>query len=666
MAQLFIDESPDVRVRVSDANVKRIERLEPLMTALEACPHGGKMALWAELSARSELSEKSLQRIYGVWRREGWRALIVCYSNGSSPLPNAFVHWWKGLVLQFGVKRGVRQAHHELARRFDAWRKGDASAAIPGYAACPERDAATLLPAGWTYKNLSRTKYLPTKAETIAAKGGALAAREFKAPVCVKRAAEPGMVYQFDDMWHDHYASVPGFAQPVRPLEFACIDESSGCRVLFGVRPRLPRKDGTNEQLQGHEMALLLVTLLTMVGFHRDGCVLKVENGTATVDAEQEAVLTRISGGRIRVERGAMLGGGAFDGGYSGQARGNFKHKAALESQHSLIHNAASIMPAYSGNNRRVPEDTQGLLKARERLYKKAERFLPKELLDTISADECGWDDYNAQYCAIVERVNRRTDHNLTDWPGRDVAEYRTDTADDFRPVGAGTCREVVSLVCGNPLLYRRRKMSPREVFERGRGELIFADYREAALICRKWWKPARVRENKTFDFKDDYGTYHQFYARIRSESAVTNLLPGTEVFVFLNPMWGDAHGVLIFDAQARLIGESTDEIERLDAKDKAAIERACGIAEGSYRDAVRSINSFSKPKRDARRKAIVQLDKRCAEADAFLAAIDAANQQAREKVLAESDDDFDGIRSAFPVSPTATAISDEDDDILF
>lgn len=674
----FDDEMPEVRLGVADDNVKRIAALEPVMRELENCPRGQKMAFWYEVASKlaatytpasgtEALSVKRLQAIYAQWKRVGWQALTLNYGKqGEEKLKPAFVQFWKSLVLQFGVKRGVRQAHHELRRRYLRWRAGDAASAIPGYDRCPEWDPATNLPSGWSYPNLNRKCYLPTKAETVAAKGGALAAREFKAPVCVKRAAEPGMVYQFDDMWHDHYASVPGFAQPVRPLEFACIDESSACRVLFGVRPRLPRKDGTNEQLQGHEMALLLATLLTTVGFHRDGCTLKVENGTATVDAEQEAVLHRISGGRIRVERGAMLSGGAFDGGFSGQARGNFKHKAALESQHSLIHNAASIMPAYSGNNRRVPEDTQGLLKKREQLYKKAEKFLPQELLDTISAGECGWDDYNAQYCAIVERVNRRTEHNLRDWEGREVAEYRTDTADEFRPVTAGTNREVVSLVCGDPLLFRRRKMSPREVFERGRSALIFVDYREAALLCRKWWKACRVRENKTIDFKDDYGVYHQFYARIRNATSVTDLLPGTEVFVFLNPMWGDAHGLLIFDAQARLIGESTDEIERLNANDKSKIERACGIAEGSFRDAVRSVNAFAKPRRDARRKAIVQLDERCSEADAFFTAIEEANQKAREKVLVESDDDFDGIKRVLPVAQNAAPLPDDDDDLLF
>lgn len=655
-------------MQVSDVNVKRIAVLEPAMEALELFAGGGKMAFWQELAERvsaqagKPISAKSLQRIYAAWQRDGWRALTLNYGCGASPLPANFVQFWKTLVLQFGVKRGVRQAHHELARRYAAWRKGDATAAIPGYATCPEWDAGTNLPPGWTYKNLSRAKYLPTRAEATAVKVGALAAREFKAPVCVKRAAEPGMVYQFDDMWHDHYASVAGFAAPVRPLEFACIDESSACRVLFGVRPRLPRKDGTNEQLQGHEMALLLVTLLTTIGYHRDGCVLKIENGTATLDAEQEAALLRMSGGKVRVERGAMLGGSAFEGGFSGQARGNFKHKAALESQHSLIHNAASILPAYAGNNRSVPEDTQGLIKARERLYKKAAKFLPAELLDTISAGELGWDAYNARYCEIVEQVNARTEHNLEDWAGREVAEFRVDTADDFRPVSAGTSREVVALVCGNPELYRVRKMSPREVFNRGKSRLVLADYREAAYICRKYWKRVKVTNAKAVDFKDDYGVYHKFLARIRRESSVEDLLPGTEIWAFFNPMWNGTHGVLFFDDKARFIGESTDAIERLDANDKAAIERACGIAEGSFRDAIRAANAFAKPKRDQRRKERLALDDSCAEADRFLAEFEKAQKQQREKVLLESDDDFDGVVARKSVSTTVRDEEEEED----
>lgn len=671
MSRLFRDENPETRLALSDANVKRVEALERLMLAMEATPRGARMDAWAALErdARDALggrgiSAKSLQRIYADWRREGWRALTLNYATRPTQLPPAFVHFWKTLVLSFGVRRGARQAHAELRRRFDAWRGGDRASAIPGYDAVPERNAFTLIPEGWSYKNLTRAKFMPTAAETAASKGGALAARAFKAPVCVRRAAEPGMCYQFDDMWHDQFAVVPGFAAAVRPLEFAVEDESSACRVLYGVRPRLPRKDGTNEQLQGCEMALLLATLVSTIGWHRDGCVLKIENGTATVDAEQEAVLARISGGKIRVERGAMLSGAAFDGGFSGQARGNFKHKAALESSHSLIHSASSSIPGYAGNNRTVPEDSAGLVKARERLYRRAEKFLPPALLDKISLGVPGWDEYNRRYGEVVERVNRRTDHALSDWGGREVAEYRIDAAEDFRPVTAQTSAEVLAIVRRDPALFRLRKMSPREVFSAGSGALVRADYREAALLCRKFWTRVKVAQDRTISFKDGYGVFRKFYARIRREHSVEDLRAGLEVFAFTNPMCA-GRGVLIFDDAARFIGESTDEIERLDPADKAAIERACGIAEGSFRDAIRSVNSFAKPKRDARRRAIVELDALAAETDSLNAALARAKNASRERVTIESDDDFDGALSAVR-SGRADSASGDEDDLLF
>ena len=680
----FSEETPDVRLSVSEANRNRIAVLEPVMEALRAFPRGaGKMEYWHETALRLAatyrptsgtdcLSVKSLQRIYSRWRREGWRALALNYRGGaaSENLPPAFVQFWKGLVLQFGVGRGVKQAHNELRRRFDAWRRGDASAAVPGFPECPPRVPGTELPAGWSYDNLKRARHLPTRAESVAAKAGMNAAREFRPPVCVRRAAKPGMVYQIDDMWHDHYASAPGFAAPVIPLQFGVLDEASACIVTYLIRPRLPRADGTNEQLQGAEMAFLLASLLADYGYHRDGCLLKVENGTAAVDADQEAVLAQISGGKIRVHRGAMLSGAAWDGGFSGQARGNFRSKAHIESAHSLIHNASSSVAAYRGVNRTVPEDTQGLIKARERMYRALEKAgFPQEVLDALSAGECAWNEFADRYAEIVDRLNARTDHDLADWEDNVVAEYRTDTNHDFAPVTSGTSRAVLSLVAGDVALYRTRKMSPAEVWRAGRSELVRVDAREAALLCRKYWTKVVVTDRKTVEFKERFsGKKIRYLARMRGETGVTDLNPGTTVFAFFNPLWSE-RGVLLFDADARFVGETVDEIERVDAADEDKIKKAIGVSEGAWRDAIRSVNAFMKPRRDERRE---RLAANQSGVERFFATVEKAKlEDARKRLDAVSDDDdFDGVlasasnKASRDESPRAE--DDEEDEINF
>lgn len=675
----FFSETPEVRLSVSESNRARIAVLEPVMEELLAFPRGcGKMVFWQEVAQRLAvcyrpdsgadcLSVKRLQVIFAKWKREGWRALCLNYKPRGNEefLPEAFIQFWKGLVLQYGVGRSVAQAHQELVRRYNAWRKGDATQAMPGFPECPPRVAGTDLPLGWSYANLKRKKFLPSKAENTAAKVGMNAARDFKAPVCVKRAVEPGMVYQFDDMWHDHVASYRGLAAPVIPLEFTCLDESSGCRVLYGVRPRRPRKDGTNEQLQGSEMAILLATLLTDVGYHRDGCVLKIENGTATVSAEQEAVLTQISGGKIRVERGAMLAGSAWDGGFAGQARGNFKHKAHLESSHSLVHNAMSHLPGYRGNNRNVPEDTQGLMKARERLYNKLEKAgLPQEVIDGLSAGECSWDEFTARYAEVIERLNRRTNHNLCDWEERRIGEFRIDTNHEWMPVTAGTSREILELVSADENLFRTRKMSPREVWNAGLPNLVKADFREAALLCRKWWVSVKVSERHTIEFKEPYdGMRLKFYARIRSAQSVISLLPGTAVWAFFNPAWRE-RGVLLYDETGRFLGCSIDEIERIAATDEAKIRKAIGVAEGSFRENLRSVNALMKAKRDDRRERLAANQERI---DSFLEKRRSASleDQQRRRAMLESDDDFDGVWEKERV-PASLRDEEEDEDVIW
>ena len=682
MKTLFQNATLAERVAVNEDNRRRIAALEPEMLALDAIgKRKGRTAAFADAAARVALkyrsrcgrvlNAKAIEAIFYRWRGEGWRALCRNYrpSKLHDGLPRAFIQFWKSLYLLPNVNRSGKSAYRELIRRWNAWRKGDATAAIPGYAECPPCAVGARVPLGWSAGNLLRKKYRPSLVEATSVKRGLLAAREHAPHIRKLRPDAPGKAFQFDDVWHDIYVSAPGFSKLVRPLAFGCLDESSGYYALTLTKPRLPETGDDAKtkhiQLNGEEMALLLATWASEVGWHRDGCVLKVENGTAAISPEQEEMLALISGGKIRVERGAMLAGKGYAGAYAGNARGNFRHKAALESLHSLLHTEQSLLPGYSGNNRDVPENTQGMIRARAKLYKE-NADLPPALRDMISAGELTFDEFQSAMGEIVANVNARTDHDLADWEKRITREYRTDAAEDFRPVTAATNAAVLAALGGDPNFIRVRKMSPREVWTNGLNALVRADYREAALLCRKFFKICRVNRNHEIAFTDgQMRERHTFLARIKTLSGATEVLGiGEMIHVFYNPFAAD-RGILVFNADGTFRGESAEEIKRIDQDDEEALVRAIGTSESVFREAVRGASALTDLQR-ARTAVRIDRNRKLREAHVRQLACKRIAQNAHARIALDDAelDDFDAPEEMLPPPPQNFPADDADDEI--
>lgn len=682
MKNTFSEATCDERVAVSEPNFRRISALEPVMLELDAIPRGGgrvnafraaaaRLAETYHLPNGDALDARAIEAIFYRWRREGWRALMLRYRRGSAEttLPHAFVQFWRTLYLQPGINRSGSAAHRALVQRWRAWRAGDPDAAIPGYAKCPPRAQGDALPAGWSRGNLMRKKYKPTAAECVAVKRGFVAARDCAPCIRKQRPVAPGSAYQFDDVWHDIYVSAPGFSQLVRPLEFGCLDEASASKVLFFCKARLPRKDenakAKHVQLNGEEMSLLLAAWAAEIGWNRDGCVLKVENGTAAVSAEQEEILRIISRGAVRVERGAMLAGAAYDGAYAGTARGNFRHKANLESHHALLHTYTSLLPGYSGNNRSVPEDTQGMIRERARLFKRLES-LPPALRDHISAGELTLAEFQTALGEIVDMINTRTDHALVDWDAHTTREYRIDAADEFRPVSASTNPAILAALGADPDFVRVRKMSPAEVWNAGGNALVRADWREAALLCRPYFKPCTVSPRHEIRFKDpQLGDEHVFVARMRNVlGEKVTLDVGERVSVFFHP-WLPDKGILLFNADGTFRGSCAEEIRRIDQTDTDALVRAVGKAESVFRDVVRGASALTTMRRQWRAERLRRnADLVFAHAEQTTAARAASDKASR---LALDDADLETFDAPADPPPEIGALDPEtafDDDI--
>ncbi|MBQ2732267.1 MAG: hypothetical protein IJF68_04390, partial [Opitutales bacterium] len=144
---------------------------------------------------------------------------------------------------------------------------------------------------------------------------------------------------------------------------------------------------------------------------------------------------------------------------------------------------------------------------------------------------------------------------------------------------------------------------------------------------------------------------------------SVISLLPGTAVWAFFNPAWRE-RGVLLYDETGRFLGCAIDEIERIAATDEAKIRKAIGVAEGSFRDSLRSVNALMKAKRDDRRERLAANQERI---DSFLEKCRSASleDQQRRRAMLESDDDFDGVWEKERV-PASLRDEEEDEDVIW
>jgi hypothetical protein len=542
---------------------------------------GGLVRSLEQVADRMGVSPATAQRKFYAARAHGWKGLV---NRSKLPkeqkLPAAFVQYWKRLCEE--NQRNCRQAHKILIHK---WRHTDD--AVPGYPTPPPA-SVNGIPYGWGYKNLMLHK--PTKFELELARRGRTAAANFRPLIMTTRVGlQVGQFYMCDDLEHDLRTNYVGVnRQALRPLELGVFDLFSGCKAGYGLKPMIEGDDGAKQKLKERDMRFLIAYMLTAFGFRMDGTTFVVENGTAAIRADLEAVLYDCTGGAIKVQRGSMEGAPALHGWYEGRGKGNFRVKAHLESLHSLVHNVTAMLPGQMGMDRNhSPEELHGRMKVNNTLLKALEK-LPVEKQNLLKLPVLHFQQFHGILDAIYRSINARTDHDLEGWEeaGLVTQEYRIHVEDKrWLPMEMlarmpPDRREAVTALIEQPGLSRCRKLAPVEVWEQGRKALRRLPMHVVpAILGKDLAVERRLGRDGVFTFEDrDVGACtFRYLGRALNREGYEVLLRDNEVYqTWQNPI--DPSSLLVSDARGCFIG-TCRRIEAVRRDDVEALHKAMGDA---------------------------------------------------------------------------------------
>ena len=462
-------------------------------------------------------------------------------------LPKAFLDYWRGLCME--NQRCNRQAWMKLLRAWERWRTG-AGEPIPGYDTPPTSYGSGNYPEGWSYNNLLR--HAPTSFELAAVRQSRGAAMS-KLP-CVRTTREDLHFFgeiQFDDMWHDFM--IAGFGNKpgaVRLLEFGCIDVHSGFMLPPLLKPRLiDTSAGTMKNLNTADFRFFLASVFTQYGYNPKGTVLTVEHGTAAISKELEGFLSDISGGAITVNRGGISGQGAFIGAYEERGKGNPRAKSSKEGIGKLIHNALATLPGQVGTGIEArPASLHGRLKEYSALMKAVEGMdgnalaaLKIGILPLDLASEIVFEHYRI--------LNGRTQHDIQGFEklGYVRLEIRLPGSSEWVGIedaaagmSAEQARAFSILAAGNKDITRTRKLSPQEVFNMHKAELVrLPEWAIPQIVGMEYGKRRKPRR-MVFEFEDreiEPNALLRYEAKaIDIEGREIQLKDGEEYLTYVNP----------------------------------------------------------------------------------------------------------------------------------
>ena len=535
-------------------------------------------------------SADNIGRKYRAYKKHGWRVLIDdAKLPKSCPVapqkkqgqPPAFIEYWK--ALQENYQRNSLAAYRELIRRY---RQNETQ--IPGIGnwrnvwidthgsnppkVCP-LDAP--LPEGWGGNGRNLMRYQPNKFELTSSRIGLGAAKKFRPQVYTTRVGmEPGQVYVFDDMWHPNKVNFLGVnSKAMIPLEFSCLDLFSACQITWGAHPMtMDEFNKKREALRDSEMRFILVDVLCVKGYHKAGCCLHVENATAAISKELEELLFHWTGGAVTVRRAGIRHAAVHDGFFVGRGKGNPQFKAALESLHNLKQNELAHLPGQVGKDRdHSPEQmgdyadsktkssvgsiehyNQTLLKAMEQMPERA-MMLEFPFLE--------YNQWKQIVGAIYQRINERTDHDIEGWVEAGLVQNRFQLNPGGEPIPMerllGMTKEQRVAVEALMIPMAPRKLSPAEVWERGKKNLIrLAPHYVPMILGRQNAKELPVLENFMFEFKDRRmgPGHHRYIARVTTEHGEQLMLePGEKYLLYSTPF--DPSAAFIADKDNSFIG---------------------------------------------------------------------------------------------------------------
>ncbi len=541
----------------------------------------------AQAAQRMGVSTSTARRKWDCAGRCGWRGVVdqrrpVRISE--SAVPDETKEFFRALC----------EKHARSSR--DAWKKlvalWHAGQPIPGYSEPPHPDVSGL-PRGWSYAQFMRSA--PTKYELKSVRIGSMAADAHRPLVLTTREGlEPGQIYMFDDLWHDHLVNFVGVSRTaLRPLELAALDVASASKVAYGLRPRVKTEDGHTGLLE-RDMRFLVVAVLANCGYRAAGTLLTVEHGTAAIRKDFEVSIDAMTGGAVRVVRGGIRDAALVLGGWSGSKRGDFKLKAALESSHNITHNALGLLPGNTGSNSREnkPEHLGAIEAYNNKVLREVEK-LPadraSEIIGQLELPLMHWADYTRAVSDVYRWIDRRTLHKLEGWErcGWTATEFRLST-DDERWMPAQNLRllpddrrEAALAVASRPGCMRVRMLSPAEVWASGakRLERLRPEH-IPTLLGPDLAEVKRPDRHHCFSIESqEYGGEVVRFPASRVRNALGQdvvLDPRQEYLVFLNPF--DMAALFICDRDMRYIGQARRQVG-VSRADLDAIHHAIGQA---------------------------------------------------------------------------------------
>jgi len=578
---------PSVRNEVDDWLKLLAKVTKPIQRSLEAAAR--QMGVSAK-TARKKFDDFRKGCVKGdrVFEPGDWRVLIN-YSKVpavESALTPEFIEWFKQQAEK--NKRKTRPQYRQFVK---AWREGKE---IPGLDNSLPRHCP---PPGVGYDNLM--KKIRDEFSKLAMRRGLGVAVAKCGPQIFSTRANlwVGSHIMIDDMWHDNF--VVFGRQIVRVLELDALDVFSGKLLTHGTKPRFRRDDGTMDGLKEKFAGLLVTGLFFNEGYSPRGTIVLAELGTAALEERIARILFDRTGGLIRLrENGitgqeqAILTGRMYENGsrkivgQRGQGKGNPRFKAALESLRNLKHNELGALQGQTGKDSdHRPEQTHGQLKECEDLLKAMAVMALKnpararQLQLTLM-------DYHADFCPLLidvyREINDRTWHDLEGWhaAGNVIVELNDagnwTRAENLLPAKSDA---LMMLAQADPKNYlRQRKLSPTEVYQRGRGDLL----KLPMFVVGEILGDDHAREDMTVKgaYFNEISDRELSPEPMRFESVVLTpdgerrQLPDGKYKTFINPF--DPRWLFVHDANDVCLGIAPI-VERIDRGDDKQLQQAFG-----------------------------------------------------------------------------------------
>jgi hypothetical protein len=549
-----------------------------------------------------DVSDATARRLYDIYRQGGYKGAPNKKGHGKRTWFDAGD--WRVFINRSVAPQECKGVPPEIIECFrgycesdqrknrSAWRRmiRDWRAGKLPHLPWPEVDPVVDYPIGCSYRNL--VKHAPTRYELTAARIGRTAADAERPLVyTTRKGLWVGSHIMFDDMWHDFFVNTFAEKQAGRPLELFSHDLFSARKIRWGVRVRTRKADGSMSGLEERMTRYVLAATLFLDGYSPRGTIMVVEHGTAAFnDRVREALAQhceRDAAGSplITVSDSGMKGAAAHAGQYPGLSRGNFRHKASLESSNNLTHNEFAHLPAQTGMDlAHRPEGLEAQLKHNQMLLWAREQLRPATAAK-LEFDLLELNEFMHIAGELYTNIEQYTDHELSDWI--DCGHVVNEMLIGKHWVDRGALlsmtdaqRQVVHmLIESGEILTRPRKMSRREVWDMGAADLIkFPAWGVCDILGPDLAVERKVVKNQ-FEFQDaEVGPGMHRYSGMATDADghPVALRDGETYQAFVNPFAPDT--LFVCNARGGYIGQC----RRINAPCRAdveAVQRACGAA---------------------------------------------------------------------------------------